>query len=159
MCSESRNNMCFISLDTTSKDYKQGCWPLTGNSTRVLNVEHKLYTSCPQSKHYRVATQQFFLLQFSMQIYLQILKSAYNPHWQKLPQAATKPLLWMFLPLLKEYAPWKLHTFIFTLRARNLKTRDVLPQLGFISLVVLRDWKKWYHWKHSTNYSWYQELP
>lgn len=77
---------------------------LTGNLIRVLNVEHNLYTSCPQSKRHRAATQQFIsppILHTDMSA---DIKKYLQTALAKVAQAATKSLVWMFLPLLKEYA-------------------------------------------------------
>lgn len=133
----------FISFDAMPKDSMQGCWPLIGNLTRVADVEHKLYTSYPWSERYRAATHnRLFLLQFSSQISLQILKIAYDLHWE----AATQPLLWMFFPLLKNVLSESCTHLFSHSQSRGKKPLNLtcLIQLGFTSLVMLRGWKKLY---------------
>lgn len=156
MCSEGRNNMYFISFYATSKDYKQGCWPLTGNLARVLNVEHKLYTSCPQSKQHRAATQQFNSPRILHTDISADIKKYLQPTLAKAAPSFNKASSMEVSSSSERIRSLKAAHIHFHARGKKPLNPRCLRQLGFISHVVLRDWKKRYHWKHSIKYSWCQ---
>lgn len=117
------------------KDSTQGCWPLIGNLTRVLDVKHKLYTSYPWSKHYRAEHKTDYFSSNSPHRFADIKNCLWPTLTKQSLQAATQPLLWMFFPLLQNVLS---ESYTRSILGQETFKSDMSLQLGFTSLVMLR---------------------